>query len=51
MASSIMGVWLDGKLKYRAAKSWTVGSISMIVVSMPWAMRAEGVVPMPRPLI
>ena len=32
------------------AKAWTTGSISRIVVEMPWAIRAVGVVPMPRPL-
>lgn len=51
----MMVVWLaaekgdGGKEKYSVANSWTTGSISRTVVEMPWAIRAEGVEPVPRP--
>lgn len=50
--ASWMMIWcFGGKEKYFRAKSCTTGSISMIVVSMPCAIRADGVVPIPRPLM
>ena len=50
MASAVIDVWFGGRLKYWEANWWTIGSISTIVVVMPWVMKAAGEVPMPRPL-
>ena len=46
----MMDVCSFGRSKYSVANLCTTGSISRIVVFMPCAINADGVVPIPRPL-